>query len=653
MRLRLLWMLLAIPLLLLPSPGAAQGTVPIKVHLLDDLGQQDPDGRFAMFGGPPGSTSFNGITGDTIYQVLPGSWTLRLFPSLPRYGGAPQWQGSALFRDVPVTVDASSRILTHVWKRRDVTLSVIDEGNQPAQIPGSILSLYGSGWATNVPTGGTLRLPDTGPPAQGPLSSGYNVSVFPGMDGTLTTSGILYRREKLPVCCAAMDQRYYWKTAELSVSVDDQTGAPIPGSVTTVFTRGGFSRQLANGASLVLPVTEDADPSQSPIFGYAVGGYDFQAAPGIGGAHGQGRLYRYYRGIEHTKSGTSLSFLWPVARGNLIVLDGQGEPVPGASLTQPLIGTTWGCDDVLLPSNHPVGPEPVEGPYAGGYPTVALNPGLGGSYTLDVSAAGEPSLILDPGGSEVDAFSVALDALDPVAWWRFDDAPSLALDALAGWKLTSARGLPLAWAAPGPVGGYGAIARGGTAAEADAGQAGDPQQLGWLAGDDFTVEMLVRADAISLDEGQPLDLFSLGDRASLGIDPPTSSLYVSYTPAGGAPQGASVPLSGAGPLSLGTWFGAWRHLAFAFDADAQRIDVFLDGQAIPELSFSTDTGGPGGPNLVDAPAFSFGGKFWQEDVDEIALYPFAMTDTMAYGHTVDTLTSGIPYRFCDPGVSAP
>ena len=192
------------------------------------------------------------------------------------------------------------------------TFTLVDQFDDP--IPGSQFL---------VNPGPSQILLDNGDSVQ--LDAGtYTVRFYPGIAGLVDTRAP-YRTESVTVTTGGAVQ-FIWETADITITVVDQFGDPIPGSHWGMGGQSGFPGGL-NGASATVPVTED------PTYVYGgtwAGGYQFGIRPGIGGLVAANAPSRNEI-LEAPTGGASYTFEWVTASLAINVLDQFGDPIPGST----------------------------------------------------------------------------------------------------------------------------------------------------------------------------------------------------------------------------------------------------------------------------------------------------------------------------------
>jgi hypothetical protein len=258
----------------------------------------------------------------------------------------------------------------------------------------------------------------------------------------------------------------------------------------------------------------------------------------------------------------------------------------------------------------------------------------------------------------------------PALYYRFEDAARPGADTMGHHDLlpTAASTLPLP--APTPGGAVGAFAAfdGGNTSEALAAGAG-AWNCSASSCDGVTVEFLLRAGPNFNKAGETPVLQSRGEGSAFAFEALLARHGYGLHAGGSAygfPQqlnaGADVlaPLEGVGRAAHG-WLldGGWHHVAMrkrAHPANASECvaDIWLDGQSPAGFSSTGPAVGAvctfsTGEPLVLLPA-AFGG-----DIDEVAVWTTALTDTHIAAHAAGALRTGggVPYCYTDPGGAAP
>jgi hypothetical protein len=216
------------------------------------------------------------------------------------------------------------------------------------------------------------------------LSPGtYSVQLYAGILGQQTY--LLYREESITIAGASQVAQFTWSTAPLSATLVDQLGAPIPASQMNVSNANlSFaSATIANGGSLILPVTED--PNAAPIRGSVSNGYALTMYPGLAGRPQDYLLYRTDSAVELTPSGLNLASTWKTASTSARLVDQNGASIPASlfivrSPNQSRgidIATLLNGDAVTLPVTNDSQSAPIRGDLADGYALTPF-PGLAG-----------------------------------------------------------------------------------------------------------------------------------------------------------------------------------------------------------------------------------------------------------------------------------
>src|SRR5262245_61533199 len=133
--------------------------------------------------------------------------------------------------------------------------------------------MYSSGASVNLP----VTEDDSFAPVQGQRADGYEVQWLPGIRGEEQTS-LLARTDVIELPVGGLTQQPIWRHADLTQTLVDQNGTPIPASQ---FELRGLAGLYSSGASVNLPVTED--DSFAPVRASDVDGYEVQWFPGIRG----------------------------------------------------------------------------------------------------------------------------------------------------------------------------------------------------------------------------------------------------------------------------------------------------------------------------------------------------------------------------------
>jgi len=324
------------------------------------------------------------VTEDSDFAPMSGTsasgYELKLLPGINGHQGFLERFEPA----VELTIGGLTQTFT--WKTALVQVTLTDDKN--ATIPGSLIRI--GVWRPGVlprdfatiDTGKAITLPvteDPGtPPITGISATGYEVKLLPGINGH---QGFLERLEPVAELTASgITWTRQWRTAPLTVSLIDQTGAAIPASLIRigVWRPGVLPRDFATidaGKSITLPVTED--PGAAPITGISATGYEVKLLPGINGH--QNLIDRLEAVQELTTTGIDRTYVWQVARGTLHVVDSAEKEVAGASfsITPPLNELKTGTF-VTLPINDKALYPTIGGPFAAGYP-IAIRVATGGA----------------------------------------------------------------------------------------------------------------------------------------------------------------------------------------------------------------------------------------------------------------------------------
>lgn len=174
----------------------------------------------------------------------------------------------------------------------------------------------------------------------------------------------------------------------------------------------------------------------------------------------------------------------------------------------------------------------------------------------------------------------------------------------------------------------------------------------------ITMEFLLRPNAGFMRGGIAEPLPGI----EFGIQDLTWSV-ITRNPTDGNPREErtlKMSLGGAGVLAADyLWgaegkgkYGGWHHIAASFDAKSGAIAFWIDGESQPTMRARVNT-------TEHVAAF----KLFSVDVrnavalygnlDEIAVFPVALPDSLIYQHFLDTLVHHQPYSLVDPGTVPP
>jgi hypothetical protein len=270
----------------------------------------------------------------------------------------------------PLTEAGDHRIF--VWEHAELTVSLVDQHGDP--VPNSRLRIRQPGYVVVVELthGVPKSLPVTGGPGvTGVFATGYPVDIFPGIGGQRDDRLLRRTEPKRPLTEAGGHRIFVWEHAELTVSLVDQKGDPIPASRLYIRPDNSpFSVELFQGVPKRLPVTDD--PGVTGLF---AAGYQFLVIPGINGRGGGGLLARFESTGELGTAGAAQVVEWQVASGPLHVVDANELALAEASIFQhAVLGTIASGTSVSLPiTDRTVYPD-IFGAYAEGYPDVFIRP---------------------------------------------------------------------------------------------------------------------------------------------------------------------------------------------------------------------------------------------------------------------------------------
>lgn len=266
------------------------------------------------------------------------------------------------------------------------TIRVVDQAGRP--LDGSMIRVEGLTGDLTTPAEVDLppgpQLVTIEPAAQGAMFPGG--ALRPGAPNGLTRQDFVFFE---PMGGEVMIE---WRTAEVTLAIADQGGAPIQGA------RWGFAGDGAAflPGAVLLPVT---DESIYVLSGPSIGGwlYDVRAAF-------DGSAIDLLHGEQHeaNEGPSTLELHWQQTACTMGVVDGGGQPIRGATWT--ILGHTFQAGDpIALPSTDETLYADLRGAYADGFlATLFTNTASGtGDATFEVLADGTlfPDFIAFNGGT--------------------------------------------------------------------------------------------------------------------------------------------------------------------------------------------------------------------------------------------------------------
>jgi hypothetical protein len=410
------WQLASVSVTLVDQDGA-----PIPGALYEIFAR--PDSHIATL--PSGSSILLPVTEDPGGLPLSGRAADGYsFTSIPAVNGTAI--GCCLAREEigSTELTGSGLSLRFSWAYAPLSLTLVDQIAAP--IPGALFEVVAlpDSFITDIPSGSTVLLPVTEDPngltLVGRAADGYSAFSIPAIDGH-PFGCCLARLEpnRLELSAIGSSLSFSWIYAPLEAKLVDQDGSLIPGATIEVFARpDSHVTSLANGASDLLPVTED--PNGVPLVGRAADGYSFISIPAINGSPIGCCLSREEPGaLELPASGVLQSATWEYAKGKLHVVDASEANVSGSSIFEPHLGEIATGTAVAIPVNDDSLIPPPQGTYAGGYPDfdIRLSPsaGLSGPFTFEFL----PGKIISPPFVPIGGVEYGL---------RFDVQPVVDLD---------------------------------------------------------------------------------------------------------------------------------------------------------------------------------------------------------------------------------
>ena len=266
--------------------------------------------------------------------------------------------------------------------------------------------------------------------------------------------------------------------------------------------------------------------------------------------------------------------------------------------------------------------------------------------------------------------------IQPVVYYRFEDATSPGEDSMNNFKLkptnASTLQLPRPRTTGGAVGSYLAF-DGSNPSQVLAANAGTWNCSGGAGMcDGITVEFLLRPNqnfnlvgetpvlssrgAANPGHTQPFQFEALLGRHAYGLH---AGVHAYGFPLQLIPgEDVLAKLGGTGRASQ-FWLldGRWHHFAMrkkpTTGGDECFVDIWIDGQSPPGFNSSGAAVPVGTCNFLSSlprillPS-AFGG-----DIDEVAVWETALTDTHIAAHAAGALQHGLPYVFTDPGGKVP
>ena len=267
--------------------------------------------------------------------------------------------------------------------------------------------------------------------------------------------------------------------------------------------------------------------------------------------------------------------------------------------------------------------------------------------------------------------SLAALAAHPACYYRFESLTDATIDSAGGFNLT----IPASATAHAQVQqkdarSVGNFAVFGYGLEAKAGWPAKPSRV-WGAhacggiipptASGLTIEFLLHPTPQCFMRGGFSHLLgSTTDR--VGFEITMFGLeFVAKAAGDGAGDGVlTVPLTGEGTLASDyLWSttapaGQWHHIALVRDAHKGTQAIWIDGERQPAMlnaSARASAAGIGdvGELLLDAGSSTA----LCAGIDEVAVYPTALSDSLIYAHSQDALVRRQPYSTTDPGGAVP
>jgi microcystin-dependent protein len=280
------------------------------------------------------------------------------------------------------------------------------------------------------------------------------------------------------------------------------------------------------------------------------------------------------------------------------------------------------------------GSAPVPGLTTLGDPDTGLFFGEGLGFTVDGAEVGrlvDGQLRMNPGTAPLPSYSFgagvattrasAVNALSPVAWWRF----GAVTDETGGNNLTFA-GSPAVGGAAGPWASDVATVFDGVNDEATVASEADVERQSLDRSYEFWFRPAVASSGV------------LMDISNVSADP--IILYVSHSFTFG--QSEIIVIGGGELLSAPCSFGAWHHLVITDNVGGGSVDrvMYLDGVEVG----SDDTDDETGTMTVRIGDSNLGGANFNGTISEIAVYPTALSPSQVlalYSAQTETAAVGV------------
>ena len=262
----------------------------------------------------------------------------------------------------------------------------------------------------------------------------------------------------------------------------------------------------------------------------------------------------------------------------------------------------------------------------------------------------------------------------PVVYYRFENATSPGVDSMGHFDLQPTVASTLILPTPTPGGAVGSFAAfdGGNVSEVLAADTGAWNCSNLVLCDGITVEFLLRAGPNFNKAGETAVLSSRGQgsafyfeallaRHGYGLHAGVTSYGFPDMVRGG--EDVLTRLEGVGRASH-SWLldGGWHHLAFRkrvnpANASECYADIWIDGQS--PAGFNSSGPARRFNSTYDACSFHTGEprtllpQALGGDLDEVAVWTTALSDTHIAAHAAGALRRGEPYAFTDPGGPPP
>ncbi len=379
-------------------------TSQVALHLRDQFGVAIPNSYLTLVGANLWSEANGGsvtlpITDEAVYPTLRGphrdGYRVRLVPGI-----AGTTRAVEVYRDeAGCEVGSSTTALGFEWITSAVTMRLRDQF--AAEIPLSQIVLQGPNqWS--VPTGGVVTLPITDegvyPGLFGVDAVGYRVALWPGIPGADRMAHLFRLQAGNEVAATTTELVFEWMTTPVTLRVQDQSGAEIPGSWVTIDWILPSLMSVPTGSVVTLPITDNV-VYPTIAGGSAADGFDLRAHPALGWAHRTPTLASNLARATNREIGLTTTLVaveWHVVQCMPALRLAGGPEVPGTIYFGYPHNTEATGSTVRLPiTENAVYPDLV-GQASNGY-TITIGPAavapLTGTFEFEVlqSGAFEPA----------------------------------------------------------------------------------------------------------------------------------------------------------------------------------------------------------------------------------------------------------------------